>query len=139
MDTWPTCKHRLYGTCEIASILAQTNVSPTLADCLACDQTPNIITISLARAYDKTIPPEKGKVGSNLKTMFSWFIEQPANCSCSNRAAVMDVWGVDKCIEYQSTILSWLRESALDNNYPYNDFVVSSLLRSYLLLYKKTH
>jgi len=41
----------------------------------------------------------------------------------------MNAWGPKRCLEELPTILSWLRESALDNNYPYSEFAISAIVK----------
>ena len=115
--------------------MADKEVQPNLADCIACkkhDTEVNQITTALA-GFEP--PPEQGP-GTGLSTVFSWFMAQPPGCECSNRAALMDVWGGPGCLDRFSTIMGWLRESAYDSGYPFNEWVVSSLLRSFLKCYK---
>ena len=44
----------------------------------------------------------------------------------------MDLWGYERCLQELPTILSWLRESALDNNYPYSEFVIGTVVKQLL-------
>lgn len=37
-----------------------------------------------------------------------WLAKQSDGCKCSDRAAQMDAWGVDGCIENREKIISWL-------------------------------
>jgi hypothetical protein len=67
--------------------------------------------------------------GTVLTNLLSWFITKPPNCSCSDRAELMNLWGPEGCKENFRTILGWLRESALDNNYPYNEIAVTALVK----------
>jgi hypothetical protein len=134
------CPHLINSQCGIASSIAQLPVIPDPVDCYACcryDNKHNEITKALARAYDPTLLPEDEGVGTGLAKIFSFFISKPANCPCGDRAEIMNMWGPARCLENIPTILGWLRESALDNGYPYNEFIISSLLKSYLRLYIK--
>lgn len=81
-------------------------------------------------------PPQGEGPGTGLSRIFSWFVPKPEGCDCPNRAAMMDVWGGPGCLERLPLILSWLRESALDNDYPYNEWIVSSLLKNFLKCYE---
>lgn len=67
--------------------------------------------------------------GTNLKRVLSWFVTKPPGCPCDDRAVMMNLWGRKGCYENYSTILSWLRESALDNNIRYSEFVIDKLVK----------
>lgn len=122
--------------------MAQLPVIPSVGDCWACknyEHEANEITSALARVADPTLPPPEDEgPGTGLKKLFSWFVPMPSNCQCINRAVIMDTWGGQRCLDNLSTILGWLRESALDAGYPFSELVVASLLRSFLRLYIKS-
>lgn len=42
----------------------------------------------------------------------------------------MNAWGKERCLKELPTILSWLRESALDNGYPYSEYVISAVVKN---------
>lgn len=74
--------------------------------------------------------------GTLLKQWINWFITKPPDCTCDDRAELMNLWGKKKCKEEIRTILGWLRESALDNNIRYNEFVVSCIVKAAIFLSK---
>lgn len=126
------------NVCEIVSSLAYPYLySPQESDCKACSrctrsQEINEITKALSDVVliQNNLPPlnpHKGP-GTRLSYAISWFIAAPPNCNCSNRIETMDLWGLERCIENKSIILSWLRESALDANIPYSEYVISKSL-----------
>lgn len=47
----------------------------------------------------------------------------------------MNAWGAEGCRREFKLILAWLRESALDNNYPYSEFLVAAVLRIVLSMH----
>lgn len=50
-----------------------------------------------------------GGPGTELKLLLpDWLAKQSKGCSCSDRAAQMDAWGVDGCIENRDKIIGWL-------------------------------
>lgn len=126
------------GICEIISTLAYPFIyRPTPEDCKACKrcnkpQSINEVTRSLAdvvllRNGYPSLNPFKGP-GTRLAYTISWFKRSPPNCNCGDRAAIMDAWDVNRCIENKSIILAWLRESALDADIPYSEYVISKSL-----------
>lgn len=137
---YPSCDYRSGEVCQIASAIATLDVVPTAHDCLGCkrfDKPHNDVTKHLAQAANpKLSSPERG-VGTRLANTISWFIKKPEGCSCGDRAEIMNMWGPDLCLANLSTILHWLRESALDNGYPYSEFVVRSMVKSIITLSKK--
>ena len=136
----PYCPH-FDGTCQIASAIAQHEAIPAPIDCCAClrfDSRHNDVTKHLAKLADPSLLPENEGPGTGLTTLFSWFIPKPPNCACGDRAEIMNMWGAQRCLENKSTILGWLRESAYDNNYPYSEFVIGSLLSLFLKTYIKS-
>lgn len=130
-----TCPHLDGNICGLASYLANQPIETTPENCHACGkcnppQNINEVVLSLAG-----IEQTNEGVGSTLHKLITWFIPQPANCSCPNRVAIMNAWGKERCLEELPTILSWLRESALDNGYPYSEFVISAVVKNII---KKT-
>jgi len=133
------CQHlTIDNICEITSTLAYPFVfHPQENDCKACKrckepQQINEITkanadVILIRNGYESLNPRKG-TGTRLAYAISWFQITPPNCNCSNRAETMDLWGIDRCIENKTIILGWLRESALNNNIPYSEYVISKSL-----------
>jgi len=81
-----------------------------------------------ARVTNLSLLQNRGP-GTILKTLLSWFVTQPPNCACADRAKLMNLWGKEKCLAELPTILGWLRESALDNNVTYSEFVVTCLVK----------
>lgn len=128
---YPNCEHRHDNECDIATLIANEPVqvrSIHCLGCLACPTRVNDITKQLAIEINPTLStPERG-VGSRLGKVISWFISQPRNCNCPDRIEIMNMWGPELCRTNKSTILGWLRESALDNDYPYSELFISGLL-----------
>lgn len=87
----------------------------------------NEITLALAGIKESDSGP-----GTTLHNLITWFIPQPENCGCPNRVQVMNAWGKERCLEELPTILGWLRESALDNNIPYSEFVIAAVVKTIL-------
>lgn len=75
--------------------------------------------------------------GTNLKKVLSWFITKPEGCPCDDRAVIMNMWGRSGCQQNIPTILGWLRESALDNDVWFNEFVVASLVKTIIFFSKE--
>lgn len=126
----PTCPHRdeQEGLCLLASWLCNISTPTTPEICRACgrcDVARNINEVTLSLAH---IPLESDGIGTRLHNLITWFVPQPKGCNCPNRVAVMNAWGVERCRLEKATILSWLRESALENNYPYSEYVISAVL-----------
>jgi len=136
-DPFPYCSERIEGECNVAMLIAGQPVTPSHEACIGCQKhlsTVNEITIQLAKEANPTLSsPEKG-VGSRLANTLSWFIPKPSNCDCADREQIMNLWGPEGCRKNLRTILSWLRESALENNYPYNSYGAKALLLSIIKL-----
>jgi hypothetical protein len=132
-------------SCSIVESICNIQHLPTASNCQACTrcthpQKVNEVTVGISiqllqeqgQEYEYLLPALSIDTlqgpGTTLKKMLSWFITKPPNCSCSDRAELMDVWGPDKCKENIRTILGWLRESALDNNYPYSEFLIKYMI-----------
>lgn len=84
---------------------------------------------TLSERSGKFVDPLTYGPGTNLAKLLSWFVTKPPNCLCDDRAKLMNLWGKDKCLEELPTILGWLRESALDTNTPYSEFVVTHVVK----------
>ena len=126
------CPHLNNDICELASWLSNKVCITTPEECKACSrcskpQDVNEVTTALAGIEESDEGP-----GTTLHRIITWFIPQPAGCSCANRVNVMNVWGRDRCLQELPTILSWLRESALDNNYPYSEYVIGAVVKTIL-------
>jgi len=132
-------------SCSIIESICGIKHLPTTSNCQACTrcshpQKTNEVTVGISiqllqeqgQEYEHLLPALSIDTlqgpGTVLKKMLSWFITKPPNCSCSDRAELMDVWGPDKCKENLRTILGWLRESALDNGYPYSEFLIKYMI-----------
>jgi len=126
------CPHLNDDVCELASWMANKTIQTTprtCRGCCACERPRDVneVTLALAGIEESNEGP-----GTTLHNLITWFIPQPENCGCPNRVALMNAWGKDRCLKEIPTILTWLRESALDNNYPYSEFVISAVLRAML-------
>lgn len=129
------CPHRdiLKNACELAGWIA--NITPPTVSpeiCKACSrcerpQELNEVTLALAGIKESSEGP-----GTTLHKVITWFVPQPENCDCPNRVRVMNAWGKERCLQELPTILGWLRESALDNNIPYSEFVISAVVKTIL-------
>ena len=50
-----------------------------------------------------------GGPGTELGLLIpEWLAKQSSGCKCSDHAAHMDAWGVEKCIQHREKIVSWL-------------------------------
>lgn len=130
------CPHYNEPYCELATWLANKNIETTPEICKACNrckkpQDVNEVTLALAGIKESNEGP-----GTTLHNLITWFIPQPENCSCPNRVAVMNAWGKERCLQELPTILDWLRESALDNNYPYSEYVIAAVVKTILTFSK---
>ncbi len=125
-----TCPHLLDDHCALASWLAAKECLTTPEDCRACNRCKrprdvNEVVLSLAGIKQSEEGP-----GTTLHKIITWFIPKPEGCDCANRVAVMNSWGKDRCLQELPTILSWLRESALDNNIPYSEYVIATVVKN---------
>lgn len=125
-----TCPHYNEPICELASWLANKPLETTPEICQACSrcdkpQDVNEVVLSLAGIEHSDEGP-----GTTLHKIITWFIPQPAGCGCPNRVLILNAWGRDRCLLEMPTILSWLRESALDNNYPYSEYVIATVVKN---------
>lgn len=129
------CPHRdiLDNACELAGWIANIQppkVSPEICNGCVRANPPmelNEITLALAGIKESDSGP-----GTTLHNLITWFIPQPENCGCPNRVQVMNAWGKERCLEELPTILGWLRESALDNNITYSEFVIAAVVKTVL-------
>ena len=124
------CPHLLSNQCALASWLADKECLTTLEDCKSCERCTkprdiNEVVLSLAGIKESKEGP-----GTTLHTIITWFIPKPEGCDCPNRVTVMNSWGKDRCLQELPTILSWLRESALDNNIPYSEYVIATVVKN---------
>ena len=128
-----TCPHITFDNiCGLASWIAdkECTITPEICRaCVRCDnpQDINEVVLSLAGVKESTNGP-----GTTLHNTITWFVAQPAGCSCGNRVDIMNAWGKERCLQELPTILSWLRESALDNNIPYSEYVISIVVKNIL-------
>lgn len=127
-----TCPHLNNNICELATWLVNEQRETNEETCKACSlcskpHDTNEVVLSLAGIEDSDEGP-----GTTLHKLITWFIPQPKSCGCSNRVKIMNKWGKERCLKELPTILSWLRESALDNNYPYSEYVISTVVKTML-------
>lgn len=127
-----TCPHLNNNICELATWLVNEQRETNEETCKACSlcskpHDTNEVVLSLAGIEDSEEGP-----GTTLHKLITWFIPQPKSCGCSNRVKIMNKFGYKRCLEELPTILSWLRESALDNNYPYSEYVISTVVKTIL-------
>lgn len=152
------CPHMTYeGNCSVTGV----TTIPTQETCRACRGTGEIginevtvlyaiqtleqektpipeylrpyVMVSGKRAEQIELDLKKGP-GSLLKSWISWFITKPPDCTCDDRAELMNLWGKKECRRRLREILSWLRESALDNDIHYNEFVVTMIVKAAITL-----
>lgn len=138
------CKHLIDTTCYATGHPTQ----PTPEICRGCCRTNHgvginevtvLYTIQTLEEDNEPVPeylhdyiknPDLSHgPGTALKSILSWFVTQPPNCNCADRAELMNLWGVKGCKENISTIYGWLRESALDNNIQYSEFLIAPLVK----------
>ncbi|GIW60291.1 MAG: hypothetical protein KatS3mg087_1357 [Patescibacteria group bacterium] len=93
--------------------------------CKACKRTNKPHDINEVTRTLAGIPNTSEGPGTALKEAIEWFIPIPQKCNCIDRVAVMNSWGKERCLKELPTILGWLRESALDNGYPYSEKVIA--------------
>jgi hypothetical protein len=146
IDPTFSCKHLINNECNIVRQLAGIPYAPPPENCRACSKCtkPQAINEITKACADRILqqhnePPlyyGKGGPGTRLKTILSWFSVESSTCKCAERAELMNVWGYEKCWSNRDIILSWLRESALDRNVIYSDWVLKRLL--YLICHIKT-
>ena len=123
-----TCPHLTNETCELATWIANKECPTTPEICQACCRTENPMDINeVVNTLADVQPIGKGP-GTTLKKTLDWFVRVPPGCNCMDRVVVMDNWGSDRCEKEKSTILGWLRESALDAGYSYSEYVISHLV-----------
>jgi hypothetical protein len=127
------CPALYEGRCSIASTIASMPISPTPRECELCKQcqppqSVNDVTRMLAHRTNPDLYNHERGTGTRLARLLSWFVTRPTSCNCGDREQIMNMWGPDGCKENKRTILGWLRESALDNGYPYNEMVISIAL-----------
>jgi hypothetical protein len=145
------CRHLIDNSCSLASNIAKTKCSVNSEQCAYCTtksdnpQAINIVTISLAllnstdkasiaKQYASIIEEtiiEGELVGTELRKQISWFVwnQKVSNCkTCKNREERMNRWGCDRCLQNIDIILEWLKESAKNHYYPYNEFLVKRLV-----------
>ena len=125
MEDQISCPHLNGNICELATWMSNKQRNTTQETCEVCSrcnkpQDVNEVVIALAGIETTTKGP-----GTTLKKTLSWFVPMPPNCNCVDREQLMNHWGYERCKQEKRTILNWLRESALDNNYPYSEFVIS--------------
>lgn len=119
------CKYLDEGNCLIVYQIADNTVfEPTPENCQTCAgcSPPQYIN-DYTRAVSDKILKSQGKPGlfvgigpgTLLKKTISWFIDQPKDCDCALRSAIMDAWGVQGCVRNSNTIIHWLAESAAMN------------------------
>lgn len=130
MSTSIICPHLNPPLCELASWLANKPIEITPEDCRACcrcdkPRDVNEVVLSLAG-----IEQSNEGVGTTLHKLITWFVPQPEGCDCPNRVNIMNAWGPERCLKELPTILSWLRESALDNNHPYSEYVIATVVKN---------
>ena len=100
-----TCPHLNHNTCELASWLVNKSIETTPEICQGCRRTSkpmdvNEVTTALAGIEESEEGP-----GTTLHNIITWFIPQPAGCSCANRVFIMNAWGYERCLEDFPTIL----------------------------------
>lgn len=134
-----TCPHFEEDCCKLATWLhpQQLPIVTTPEMCQACNrcdkpQDVNEVVLGLAGIHHSDRGP-----GTTLHSLITWFIPKPENCDCANRVDVMNAWGYERCQQEFKTILGWLRESALDNNYGYSEFVIAAVLKTVLFYHRK--
>ena len=134
-----SCDYRVGNICELASQLANKQITTDVEKCRACcrcdfPRDVNEVTTTLA-GIDMSITEG---VGTSLHKKLKWLNRKPEGCNCADRIKVMNAWGPEGCEQNMSTILSWLRESARDQGYPYSEYVIGCVVRGIILWHKLT-
>lgn len=147
------CNNLRSGICQLASDMAGKDCPTTPDKCTHCTkqvqppQSINIVTVSIAVKYadnkkdvidkygavviDKEVV-HKGKPGTELKNLISWFVwsKKVESCGrCKDREDRMNKWGPDKCEKNILTIIEWLRESAKERGYPFSERIAVALIK----------
>lgn len=135
------CKHRINGSCAVASELAQTTVVAVESACIACtsqkinSQSINRVTCDIAcYAVSKaqlplTAPLIKylrdrkiealsrvssfNRPGLALRKLLLGLVEDRADCGCDEYAAMMDRWGTDGCLARRAEIIDHLNNQTV--------------------------
>lgn len=123
------CPHLNDNICELASWIVNKSIETTPEDCRACQRCSKPMDINEVTTALAGIEQSDEGPGTTLKKLISWFVDQPANCACPSRIAVMNAWGKERCREETRTILSWLRESAYDNDLPYSEYLITTIVK----------
>jgi hypothetical protein len=77
----------------------------------------------------KTVDIGQG-VGSELKKIISWFnIHATPNCTCNQKAKIMNDNGILWCKNNQNIILDWLKEEADKRKLPFIKYIVKKIIK----------
>lgn len=129
------CQMRKGDCCQLVSELASVPLELAKVTDNACgycirqgsDRPVNYVTISVSISTlhrNGMLHPKKHKYlltasasqvgpGKFLSESLSWIAKpDEGDCYCKSRAAIMDIWGPDKCEEKIETIVGWLIEGA---------------------------
>lgn len=138
------------GTCTLATELSNNHAGPvpsTHEACKACSQTigPSVKSIIVRHLHSKgmltkkfiddnrwiitTGEPTTEGPGTELHRLLSWFVSPEEGCKCTNRAAIMNEWGIDGCKRNIEVIVDWLVEEARRRHYPYLRTVLHAVVQ----------
>lgn len=127
-------------SCALAQWMVRSEepIETTPEKCKGCNrcskpQDVNEVTIALSGIEYSDEGP-----GTTLHNVITWFVRQPENCGCPDRVKLMNAWGPKKCLEEKPVILGWLRESALENNVGYSEYMINAVVTTVLLYSKYT-
>jgi predicted Zn-dependent protease len=77
--------------------------------------------------------------GTELKKLLGKIgIKASANCSCNQRAALMDTNGIEWCENNIDTIVGWLKEEATKRKLPFVEYAAKLLINRAISNAKKT-
>lgn len=121
------CLERGYKIEEVMDCVVQQNGDIWTID-VTHEKYPNIVLDHAKKR--KPIPPEIGDgVGTEIKKILSWFnIRSNPNCSCYQRAKMLNDKGVEWCAKNKDIILSWLEEEAKKRNLPFLRYPVKKII-----------
>ena len=149
------CEYYSNGICKLATQLVNIKCTTTESACnycLNCDKPKQLnkavasnavgilLTIGKFNEQDElhvqlkqilTVAKLADGPGTELKKLISWFIwiRDVGDCrSCYDREQQMNQWGPEECRKNISTIIEWLRESAMKHSMPFSETLVRILI-----------
>ena len=139
---YANCPHRIKGTCDIATQIAQTPCVTSEEICLACSicTRPNRLNPhTLALAYDNNraldishiqavIDGTSPGFGERLANTIGLFFRSVAGCGCEGHKDILDVWTKEYIQDNLDTVIDWLQTEAKTRGLPFSRVLVRLLL-----------